>query len=400
MSDLDTRLAGLHADLHAAIIPPDLALVTARSRQRTVRRRMQVGAAVAVMAVSVAVPVLRSVPDGGVPAGPTSGSDMTFELDFADAGHGYALGSDCAEPEGPCELALFATADGGRTWARRTLPEDSARGAAGLTVIRAEALVVDLVPGGSAPPRRIASTDAGRTWHAAGLDGAGEPAPLPDGAHLQRMCVGSDGSDCPYGVGTLAPDTTARVPAPSQPPLVGLVAGAAATEGGRYWAAGVDRTTRSWAISVSSDQGMTWTTTPVLVPGLPMPNDAWAVVENDGVMYATVQGSIGRGPFGLLAVHRSTDGGLTWTNTWSATADTVLRATLGSPVATAGGRLLVYSAATGTYESTDGGRTFAKAARQLPGEVTWTRGGYVAKLPDTGFAISADGDEWRPFEIR
>jgi hypothetical protein len=112
-----------------------------------------------------------------------------------------------------------------------------------------------------------------------------------------------------------------------------------------------------------------------------------------------LQGSIAKGPYGLLSVYRSTDDGLAWENTWRATPDTVLQAALGSPVATGADTLLVYSAATGTYESRDGGRTFRRSPRQLSGEVTWTRGGYLAKAGG-GYQLSADGTTWRTFGIR
>jgi len=402
MSDLDTMLTGLRDELRSTITPPDLAHVAGRARQRTVRRRMQVGAVAAVVAVSVAVPVLRSLPEAAQPpAQPPVPSTMTFQLDFADADHAYALGSDCEEPEGTCTLELFATADGGRNWEKRTLPDGDEKYALGdLTVLDADRLVIYRVSAGDEEWRRIASDDSGRTWRDVGMGEMGAPAPLSEDAWIQQVCVGeAEDGGCRLGVGTMSPDGEKVVPAPAQPPLVEPLAGSSATEGGRFWAAGIDRATGRWAISVSSDLGSTWTTTPVDVPGEPAMTDAWAVVENDGVLYTTLQGSIAKGPFGLLAVFRSTDGGRTWTNTWRATPDTVLQAMLGIPVATDDGRLLVYSAATGTYESSDGGRTFAKARQQLPGEVMWTRGGYVAKRANHGYAISTDGVDWRTFEI-
>jgi hypothetical protein len=231
------------------------------------------------------------------------------------------------------------------------------------------------------------------------LGGVAAPAPLPGTAAIQGVCVGeeTDGG-CRMAVGAVSPDGDRTVPAPAQPPLVEPVIGRAVTEGGRFWAVGVDRGTGRWTIAVSDDDGRTWMTTPVAVPGAPSMIDPWAVVEADGVMYATMQGAIANGPFGLLAVFRSTDCGATWTNTFRATPDTVLQAMHGTPVATADGRLLVHSAATGTYESTDG-TTFTKAGHQLPGETVWTRGGYVTKRGAHEYAVSADGVEWRDFRI-
>jgi hypothetical protein len=400
MSELDTRLAELRDGLHEAITPPGLAHVADRARQRAVRRRMQVGAVAAVVAVSVAVPLLRSLPDADrSPAEPGVPPTMTFEVDFADAGHAYALGSDCLDAGGSCALALFASADGGRTWEERPLPDGGERYEVGeLSVQAADRVVVDRVTVDGQRVARVLSADGGRTWRSVAVGALAEAAPLPDGAWVEGVCVGAeDDGGCRMGVGTLSPDGTRLVPAPAQPPLVEPQIGRSATRDGHLWAAGIDRRTGGWALSVSGDGGAGWSTTPVPVPGEPSMNDAWAVVEADGVLWATLQGSIAKGPYGLLAVFRSTDGGATWTTTWRATAGTVLQAALGDPVATSDGRLLVYSAATGTHETRDG-RTFTKARTQLLGPVTWTRGGYVAK-GDRDFAVSADGIGWRRFTI-
>lgn len=401
MSELDSKLAALRDDLHESITPPELAHVTARARQRTTRRRMQIGAVAAVVAVSVAVPVLRALPGEHRPATPPLPDSMTFQLDFADPDHGYALGSDCAEPEGPCELVLFATADGGRSWERRSLPDGDKRYALGdVSVLDADRVTLDRVSE-QKQWGRVVSDDGGRTWRAATAGPPAAPAPIPDGAWLQSACVGEeqDGAGCRLGVGTVSRDPERVAPAPAQPPLIEPVIGRSATEGGRYWAAGVERSSGHWALSVSSDGGRSWQTTRVSLPGDPSMLDPWAVVENDGVLYATLQGSIAKGPYGLLAVFRSTDGGVTWTNTWRATPKTVLQAMLGSPVATDDGRLLVYSTTTGTHESSDG-RTFTRSELRVPGEVEWTRGGYVAKRGPHAFAVSTDGLTWRNFDIR
>lgn len=402
MSELDTKLAALRDDLNETISPPDLEHVTGRARQRSTRRRMQIGAVAAVVAVSVAVPLLRSLPDGQSPARPSLPASMTFQLDFADPDHGYALGSDCAKPDGPCTLALFATEDGGKSWARRTLPDGDERYAFGdMTVHDTNRLTVGRVDTKDQWVGQIGSDDAGRTWQTTTLGSPMAAAPIPRDARVHSICVDEDEeapAGCRMGVGSASPDLGRTAPAPSQPPLIEPVAGTSATAGGHLWAAGVARTTGRWALSVSADGGVTWSTTPVTLPGDPTMTDAWAVVEGDGVLYATAQGSIAKGPFGLLAVFRSDDGGVTWTNTWRATPKTILQAMLGSPVATADGRLLVYTTTTGTHESRDG-RTFTGARQQVPGEVQWTRGGYVAKRGVHAYAVSRDGISWRDFEI-
>lgn len=403
MSELDTKLAALRDDLHESISPPDLAQVTGMARQRTTRRRMQIGAVAAVVAVSVAVPVLRSLPGDQAPARPSLPASMSFQLDFADPEHGYAMGSDCKEPDGPCTLALFATEDGGRSWARRTLPDGDQRYASGdVTVHDANRLTVNRVDTDDQWAGMVSSDDAGRTWHETTAGPPVAPAPMPRDAWVHSVCVSEDETapaGCRMGVGSVSPDPGRTAPAPSQPPLIEPVAGRAATAGGHFWAAGVERTTGRWALSVSGDGGVTWATTPVTLPGDPAMTDAWAMVEADGVLYATAQGSIAKGPYGLLAVFRSGDGGVTWANTWRATPKTVLQAMLGSPVATDDGRLLVYTTTTGTHESRDG-RTFTQARTQLPGAVQWTRGGYVAERGGHAYAVSRDGITWWDFDIR
>ena len=401
MSELDTKLAALRDDLHERISPPDLEQVTGMARQRTTRRRLQIGAVAAVVAVSVAVPLMRALPDHQAPARPSLPASMTIQLDFADPGHGYALGSDCRGPDGPCTLTLFATEDGGRSGARRPLPDGDKRYAAGdVTVHDAKRLSVDRVRLDK-QWQPISSDDGGHTWHAITVGPQVAPAPMPRDAWVNSVCVGEDetaSAGCRMGVGTVSSDPGRTAPAPAQPPLIEPVAGRSATAGGHFWAAGVERTTGHWAISVSGDGGVTWSTTPVTIPGEPAMIDAWAVVEGGGVLYATLQGSIAKGPYGLLSVFRSDDGGVTWTNTWRATPKTVLQAMLGSPVATGDGRLLVYTTTTGTHESRDG-RSFTQARQPVPGEVQWTRGGYVAQRGPHAYAVSRDGTTWRDFAV-
>ena len=400
MSELDTKLAALRDDLHETITPPDLGYVAGRARQRSTRRRMQIGAVAAVVAVSVAVPLLRSLPSEQAPTGSSLPDSLTFQVDFADPAHGYALGIDCPTAEAPCTLTLFATTDGGATWARRTLPDDDKRYLGSDAFVQdANRLTVSRVAGDE-QWTMVVSDDGGRTWHTSEGGELAAPSPLPVDAGIQSVCVSDEptSSACHLGLGALSGDGERLVPAPSQPPLIDPVIGTSATTGGRFWAAGVERTTGHWALSVSSDGGVTWSTTPVSLPGDPAFTDAWAMVEADGVLYATLQGSIAKGPYGLLAVFRSTDGGVTWTNTWRATAKTVLQAMLGSPVATADGRLLVYTTITGTYETRDG-RRFTPSRARIPGEVRWTRGGYVAQRGAHTYAISRDGITWRDFTI-
>jgi hypothetical protein len=403
MSELDTSLAKLRDDLRTTINRPELSRVADRARQRMVRRRMQIGAIVAVVLVSVAVPLLRALPDVSPPATPPRADrSVTYQLDFANASRGYALRSECDDPDGPCAFALLVTADGGRGWQPRKLPLDNEHYSnADLRVQGPDKLLFYPVPTGDEDTmaRQFYSPDAGRTWRelpAAVAEGA--PTAFSEDTRLNLVCV-SNGGECTFGVGTQSPDGSQALPALTQPGLVDLSAGDIATEGDRFWAAGRDPATGRWAVSVTSNGGATWATTPLDLPGKPRPNRGWSVVEHDGVMYTTVEGAIGTGPIELLAVFRSTNDGVSWIRTWQAAGDQRLPAVMGTPIATADGRLLVYSTTEGTFESTDG-QTFTTASRQLPGPVRWTKAGYLAQVREGTYEITSDGSSWRRFEVR
>lgn len=401
MSELDTSLHELREDLRSTISKPDLSRVAGRARARSVRRRMQIGAIAAVVAVSVSVPVLRSLPGSTPPAGPPDDRRVNYQVDFADPTRGYALRSKCEDPDGPCSFALLATVDGGANWQTRTLPvENGHYSTSELEVLGPHTLAIARVPiVNEETYEPFVSVDGGRTWRAYSELTLVAPSTSPAGAKLQQTCAGSTGSECATGLAVLSPEKGTMSLTPTQPAIVEAQSGEVATAGGRFWAVGQVPGSQNWAVSVTSDAGATWTTTPLDVPGKLAMSDAWSVVEHDTAMYVTVIGSIGIGPVELLAVFQSTNAGVSWTRTWVAEGDQRLQAVLGDAVATADGRLLVYSTTRGTFESSDG-RTFTKASRQLPGPVTWTRGGYVAQVDEGTYEISRDGLTWRRFEVR
>jgi photosystem II stability/assembly factor-like uncharacterized protein len=400
MSELDKSLDELRDDLRSTITPPDLAQVVGRARQRSVRRRMQLGAIGAVVAVSVAVPVLRAVPEP--PSTATPLDPPAYQVDFADADHGYALGNDC---DGSCEITLLATEDGGRTWHPRQVPAgDEAYRKSELLVADADRLVLYLTPvDAEAEPTALFSVDSGQTWRESDGLGLVRPTFIPPGADLQGMCTATtDSRECTDSIVDLRPDGSAVWRIPTEPPLVPTNLGPVATASGEFWVIGRDASGQR-AIAVTADDGRTWATNPLDVRGEPTRRDPWSVVGCGDTLYATVVGSVGNNPVELLAVFRSTDRGRSWTRTWQPTEGRRLLNVFGDAVATADGRLLVYSTTEGTLESTDG-RTFTKVDRRLPGPVTWTRGGYVAEIGyvaegRTGYEISQDGIEWWRFEL-
>ncbi|MDQ6713210.1 MAG: YCF48-related protein [Candidatus Dormibacteraeota bacterium] len=87
-----------------------------------------------------------------------------IDLSFADASHGWAIGSVCAQPDN-CPLQLRATLDGGRIWFAVSAPQVQAlQGNPGWQV----RFVSDQV-GWLFGPRLFRTTDGGQTWSDAGF---------------------------------------------------------------------------------------------------------------------------------------------------------------------------------------------------------------------------------------
>jgi photosystem II stability/assembly factor-like uncharacterized protein len=400
MSELDNELRGLRDELNTAIPLPDVDHITSRAHAR---RRLQIAAAAVVMAVALAVPVLRWLPSTQA-AGPHTPPDTSYLMDFADAGHGYALARKCVPGREGCAFTLYRTGDGGRTWARRTLPpaKNPKTGyfSATMYVLGPDTVVFDRPAGDETD--RIHSTDGGRSWqvveHWWASDGQAGGAPLEEGALLTTQCSAQPivGSSC-LAVGTIRPDTGQFVPTPEQPPLVPQRLGSATTESGRYWVVGRNTTTGTMSIAVTLDAGATWWTSELRSGG--KTPGTFAVAERDGVMYLTASDASR-----LLSVWRSVDDGRRWDSTYQWDSMTrsqsryALSALVGDPIAAGDGTLLV-SDGTDTYVSRDMGTIFNRTGTKAVGAVRWTRAGYLRQNADE-FALSADGLHWRTFTVR
>jgi hypothetical protein len=402
MPDLDTSLRELRDELRGRLTRPDLSQVAGRAQQQVVRRRMQLGAIVAVVLVSVAVPVMRMVPSGSHPPAQPPDPPPPYVVDFADADHGYAFRQDCEEMNGPCTFSMRATTDGGATWQPVELPDgDEPYGRGGIAVLGPKEVWFSRAKSGlRGVPEQFVTDDGGGTWRGHQPKLQESPVVISPEGQLSPICIGSADIPCELGVGVRDPGGLS--PVLTQPPLVNPAPGRTATEGGRYWATGQVENTGQWAVAVTSDDGRTWATSVLDLRGAPSDRveGAWSLAERGPDMYLTVVGNAGVGPLELLAVFHSTDKGVTWTRTWQSTEKHELQAVTGDAVVTADGQLLVYSPVVGTVTSRDGGRTFTTASHQLPGPVTWTRAGYLATGPNNTFELSRNGLTWQRFEVR
>jgi hypothetical protein len=288
---------------------------------RVRRRRRAVAAATLGAVVAIASVVVASIGSaGGLPrtivggAGP--GKLYTAEVIntiFVDPQHGYVVQQLCTMdneapvPDGAptpdvhraCSTQLLATADGGQTWHRRSVPGEPATKDTGVNLAAGHSLMfwVDddgrLALGGW--DRRYWTTDdGGSTWS--------ESSTLRD--------VGPPGS-----FGTFGPDdglTFLHSPPPQavndKNPLV-------AASDGSFWL----RCPVGSCVHVTRDHGASWQKLSTVDPAAAV---AWVATSDGHTVYAAERsGNNSR-------VVRSTDGGLTWSTVldlpWLAWSDLAL----------------------------------------------------------------------------
>lgn len=417
MPDVERQLSILRDELRAAVPEPDLGAVVERHRQRRTRRRMQIGAVAAVLAVSGVVPILRQLdvepPPATPPAPPTvttlpatGGTPFISQMSFVDEDSGYALRCEGLEGDDPppCQLTLLAT-DDLESWVEAgpvPVPERTDIDHLGrLIVLGPDELVVDWANLGeqtSSASARVHSDDGGRTWRNVPVPAVVTDAvpAIPEGAQLQRACATSAPYSCSTPTFTFAlPGSGAAAVLADPPPLANPVPGEIPTADGHWWALGHVPGTARWAFSVSTDDGRTWTTTPL---DADLPQNLWAsVVSQGGILYASVSGADPLGDNELQAILRSEDDGRTWRQTWKLAEGEDLVQSVGTLVAAADGTVS-FDEFPWTYTSTDGARTFELDGRERLGPVSWTRAGYLA-LGDRSGEFSPDGVDWRQFEI-
>ncbi|MGP4049178.1 WD40/YVTN/BNR-like repeat-containing protein [Streptomyces sp. 2A115] len=371
---------------------------------------------------------LRSAPDPAqdgatpprVPSAlrlPGSPSGVGFSAD----GGGFALLAQCGEKR--CRQSVAVLDKGADAWRLVRSPLPDATGDLGITV----GLTVlgpgrALITEGRWPPtyRTWFTRDGGRSWRTGSEKPSGTIPAVPEGGALVQDCVEleDDGNGCARSrlLAVLPATGEFRVLA-AQPPLEGVVspAGEQAHLGNvpvrptgepaekLLFASGADPDSGLSALAVSEDRGRTWRTT--RMPGTEKGGWGMSVVTMEGVLYAAQPGQLLDEPDvknGLLAIHRSTDGGHTWQRIWKHRKGVEPRSNLGDLVSATDGGLTVYGE-DGVWRSTDGGRTFQRVngSRGPAGSVTATPLGYVwADSFGVGsYRISADGVHWDAFEL-
>ncbi|HEY0451644.1 sialidase family protein [Actinophytocola sp.] len=425
--DLDAELGRLRDGIRQSVHVPDFDRVVERSRQRVVRRRMQIGAVAAVLAVSAAVPLLRAgtAPDPIRPATPPPATAPTVptritepfvhDVEFADRDHGYALRANCKDEPAPqeCPQTLLSTDDGGAHWASHPVPKQQSlpKGVLGrLLVLGRDKVGVDwFVLDVNSQANRIYSDDGGRTWRQVELfPVVTDTVPaIPDDSTLVVGCeklVGGGNHCAETAVAAVLPDSGRSALLANQPPLIEVQPGRIPLADGRWWVVGRRPGTRTWAIAVSDDKGRGWITGALDLQGTPYP-DGWSVVASGDTLYASAHGRHVGDSGGMLAVLRSDDGGRSWARTWRWDEHATPQETLGTLVALPDGSVMI-NAKGGkgrTFVSEDGGHTFTEVARRYTGSASWTRIGYLAWPPGKpwdAFQFSRDGTGWQDLKIK
>jgi hypothetical protein len=325
---------------------------------------------------------------------------------FAADGSGFALLAECGKTR--CVQRVAVLDKGAGAWRMGTSPLPDVTGDLGIT-----AGLVVLGPGRALitegkwpPPERTWYTgDGGSSWRQATGDAVGSTPTVPEGGVLVEDCTGPDeeGNGCVRTrLLAVMPDTGEYRVLAHQPPLKGVMTPAGQI-GVRLYAAGLDPNSGNPALAVSEDRGSSWRRA-----SLPAGPEGWSmsVVSDGSALYAAHHGQLldeDDVKNGLLAIHRSTDGGRTWEQVWKHRKGVEPRSILGAPIAAIDGSLTVHGE-DGVWRSTDEGRSFTRSGpggRGPQGWVTTTPLGYLwgDSFGAGRYRISADGVRWTTFDL-
>lgn len=386
-------------------------------QRRTTRRRVLLGVGAAILAVGVAIPVLRiqPVPEPAAPAPPPpvtpapqpvarDAKPFVVDIDFADPHHGFALRTYCYDVRTPCLNELMVTEDG-EHWRSRRLPPRTRGGRAAidrLWVLSGQEIVVaESFPTASAG--RWYSADGGRTWQPVPATVEGLVEAVPPGGVLDLRCADPavPAPACTRATPVVTMPGTGRLAALSGGPPLDLryphTVPVAAD--GSLWVYGLVPGSDRWAVAASGDSGRTWSVSELPEHRGP-PITRLEISVGPDATYAVAVGQLPGITDGLIAIFRSTDG-RTWRQTWSGVPDREPSSITGAAVATADRRLIIHTESEVPYVSEDGGQTFDPAPVMPGSQVRWTRIGYLAATfdPSTVYRASTDGTHWREITV-
>lgn len=352
-----------------------------------------------------AVAGVADVPSPRIPSA-TGLPGWSHSTGFAADGSGFTLLAECGDTG--CRQHVAVLDSGARRWRTATsplpdLPPDAGV-TAGLTVLGpGRALITEGIAPVDRPDRTWFTADAGRTWQRGTTRPTGGTATVPDGAPLLTQClkVGSDDHECVRNrLLTVLPATGEHRVLSAGPPLHGILSPAGDITRNALFVAGEDPETGLPALAVSEDRGRTWRTTRMTDAADGRPP---FVVAGPSALYAVQPGQLPAREGvknGLVALHRSSDGGNTWTRVWSYRKGVEPLSVLGL-VAADDHSLTVYGER-GVWRSTDGARTFegtrgagpAGSVRRTPIGWLWTD-----SYGNGAHRISADGVHWHGFRL-
>jgi hypothetical protein len=416
LPDLDFEQTRL--DLRDRIEVPGYAAV--RSRARVLRRRRSIGTVGAALACLLALATGTVLSHGRGGAGPDqiaasadalpSGAvwrsgPITLlglngpvldvpgdvrDVQFADPDHGYALSARCERGAGqPCDLALAASTDGGRTWHNWNLPITQAPadrlphlitlGPTGIVLSGESTWFGRYGQGGWQSVSTVSTVDTvdtGRLW-VTPIAGPTDTGTASCGAQVVQVWRDN-------GLARLA----------AQPNLNVCWVSPVPAADGAWWVGGI--ADGAPAVAVSRDSGRTWQKF-----GLAGPTGAWAQVSLLGSdAYAAVVTARGGNPYpetlSIQGMFRSAAGG-----PFVAYGQRI-GTLIGDVVPLLDGRLL--TAGPNWYLTSGRGAELAPAGSSLPWvyRLQATPGGWVAlDLFDNGWsAVSHDGENWQKINVR
>ncbi|RZS34927.1 DNA-directed RNA polymerase specialized sigma24 family protein [Herbihabitans rhizosphaerae] len=407
---------------------PDLAPLLLHHRQRAARRRVRIGAALAVLTVLAVVPALRPGDTGEdeyqarADSGPTTTTttpyrpyyprSRVFTAEFVDADHGFALRARCdATPR--CSRTLLVTEDG-EHWSARAVPSPSGLASDGqsatLHVLGPTRLVVGDVYLNRPDTIRYFSDDSGVSWHKVTMAVERIVTAIPPDALLEAGCgdVTRDARCEQRHVTVLLPETGTRAALANPPPLDQPAPETYPAPDGSWWVSGRQHGTGRWATAVSRDAGRTWQVA-VLPEFSGVAYSPLRITAAHGVTYLTAVGARPDSRNGLLAVFRSDNGGRSWRRTWHAQQAGVTLPVLGYPIVAVDGSVTVTGSQSGdVYRSVDRGVSFNRVdSSQVRAPARPTRIGYVTTTTPSYrprgsnvVRLSTDGLTWWDLIVR